>query len=176
MPGDAVHRTDVGRQDVAARDAADPLARFRDRFVIDDPDRIYLDGNSLGRLSVDVRQALMAASDDWGERAVEGWHDWIELPVRLMLGSGMRLGEVVGLDQRDLVLGGTGGSFVTVRVTKTRVRAVPVSDDAAAALREALIAAPRRGDDEPVFFEPRRAKVGRRGRGRMRGSTRALRR
>src|SRR3972149_5336201 len=32
------------------RDRADPLARFRDEFVIDDPDLIYLDGNSLGRL------------------------------------------------------------------------------------------------------------------------------
>ena len=31
-------------------DARDPLARFRDEFVIDDPDTIYLDGNSLGRL------------------------------------------------------------------------------------------------------------------------------
>ncbi|HMT21406.1 MAG TPA: kynureninase, partial [Promineifilum sp.] len=28
-------------------DAADPLTAFRERFVIDDPDLIYLDGNSL---------------------------------------------------------------------------------------------------------------------------------
>src|SRR5690554_4449982 len=31
-------------------DAADPLAPFRSEFVIDDPNLIYLDGNSLGRL------------------------------------------------------------------------------------------------------------------------------
>ena len=31
-------------------DRQDELAHFRDRFVIDDPDLIYLDGNSLGRL------------------------------------------------------------------------------------------------------------------------------
>ena len=31
-------------------DAADPLAHFRERFVIADPDLIYMDGNSLGRL------------------------------------------------------------------------------------------------------------------------------
>lgn len=31
-------------------DAQDPLAHFRDQFVIDDPDLIYLDGNSLGRM------------------------------------------------------------------------------------------------------------------------------
>ena len=31
-------------------DRRDELAAFRQRFVIDDPDLIYLDGNSLGRL------------------------------------------------------------------------------------------------------------------------------
>jgi kynureninase len=72
-------------------DAADRLARFRDRFLIGDPDRIYLDGNSLGLLSVDVRGALASAAADWGERAVEGWQDWIELPGRV----GDRLGRVV---------------------------------------------------------------------------------
>jgi kynureninase len=64
-------------------DASDPLGPFHDRFVISDPSRIYLDGNSLGRLSVDVRDALARAADDWGERVVEGWHDWIELPARV---------------------------------------------------------------------------------------------
>jgi hypothetical protein len=33
-----------------ALDARDPLAAFRERFVIDDPELVYLDGNSLGRL------------------------------------------------------------------------------------------------------------------------------
>ncbi|MDB5060090.1 MAG: kynureninase, partial [Chloroflexi bacterium] len=31
-------------------DARDPLAHFRERFVVEEPDLIYLDGNSLGRL------------------------------------------------------------------------------------------------------------------------------
>ena len=31
-------------------DEQDPLASFRDQFVITDPDLIYVDGNSLGRL------------------------------------------------------------------------------------------------------------------------------
>ena len=33
----------------SALDAADPLAGFRDRFVVPDPGLVYLDGNSLGR-------------------------------------------------------------------------------------------------------------------------------
>ena len=77
---------------------------------------------------------------------------WLGPLVRLLLGSGLRLGEACGLDQRDLVL---DSGYVRVRRSKTQVRAVPVSDDAVAALRDALAAAPRRGPDEPVFFGQR---------------------
>ncbi|HEX2766959.1 MAG TPA: aminotransferase class V-fold PLP-dependent enzyme [Candidatus Limnocylindria bacterium] len=91
------------RRAVDALDAADPLAPFRDRFVVADPGRIYLDGNSLGRLSVDVRDALVAAADDWGARVVEGWPDWIELPARVgdrlaAVALGARPGEVLVAD------------------------------------------------------------------------------
>jgi kynureninase len=79
------------RRRAADLDAADPLGSLRDRFVIGDPDRIYLDGNSLGRLSIDVRDRLAAAVDEWGARVVEGWSDWIELPARV----GDRLARVV---------------------------------------------------------------------------------
>jgi integrase len=44
---------------------------------------------------------------------------------------------------------------VRVRVSKSLVRAVPITEDAVNALRAALAAAPRRGLDEPVFFSPR---------------------
>jgi kynureninase len=73
----------IDRSHAEALDAADPLARFRDRFVLADPGRIYLDGNSLGRLSTDAREAIAAVVADWGDRVVEGWHDWIELPRRV---------------------------------------------------------------------------------------------
>ena len=63
-------------------DAADPLAHFRSRFVIDDPDLLYLDGNSLGRLPIATRERLHAAVDQWGSELVSGWHEWIELPER----------------------------------------------------------------------------------------------
>ena len=47
----------LSREHAAALDAADPLAAFRARFVIDDEDVLYLDGNSLGRLPLATRDA-----------------------------------------------------------------------------------------------------------------------
>lgn len=80
---------------------------------------------------------------------------WVEPIVRLLLGSGLRLGEAIGLDQGDLLL---DGGYVRVRISKTRVRAVPISDDAVDALRKVLAAAPRRGPKEPAFFGPRESR------------------
>jgi integrase len=80
---------------------------------------------------------------------------WVE--PRVLLGSGLRVGEFVDLDQKDLVL---DAGFVRMRIrrTKTSVRAVPISDVTVDALREALRDAPGVGPDEPVFFMPRPAR------------------
>jgi kynureninase len=71
------------RNEAVALDTGDPLARFRDRFEHDDEPRIYLDGNSLGRLPLATRDRLRAGVDEWGERLVTGWHSWIEAPRRV---------------------------------------------------------------------------------------------
>ncbi len=61
-------------------DAADQLAAFRDRFVIDDPNVIYFDGNSLGRLPKSTRVRLIEAIDrEWGRDLIRGWDRWIEI-------------------------------------------------------------------------------------------------
>src|SRR5258706_1753226 len=61
-------------------DATDPLARYRDRFVITDPDTLYLDGNSLGRLPKATRYRLRHAVEvEWGSDLIGGWDRWIEL-------------------------------------------------------------------------------------------------
>jgi kynureninase len=63
-----------------ALDADDSLARYRDRFVIDDPDLVYFDGNSLGRLPVVTRERLAeVVSREWGSALIRGWDTWIEL-------------------------------------------------------------------------------------------------
>lgn len=72
--------TDTTRTRAIELDARDPLARFRERFVIDDAENIYLDGNSLGRLPKATRAQLRQAIDAWGRDLVQGWERWIDLP------------------------------------------------------------------------------------------------
>jgi kynureninase len=70
------------REDALRLDAGDPLAAFRDRFVITDEHRLYLDGNSLGRLPKGARERLHGVIDEWGDQMVSGWPEWIDAPTR----------------------------------------------------------------------------------------------
>jgi len=99
----------VNRGEAAALDRDDPLARFRDRFIVEDPKRIYADGNSLGRLPEDTIERLGRRVDEWGSRLVSAWPDWIDLPVRVgdLLADavlGARPGEVVVSDSTTVNL------------------------------------------------------------------------
>ena len=69
----------TNREYALALDAADPLAKYRDKFVINDPDQCYLDGNSLGRLP---KATIQAVNDfmvkEWGDEVVAGWAHWVD--------------------------------------------------------------------------------------------------
>jgi kynureninase len=67
----------------AELDAADPLSTFRDRFVVDDPDLVYLDGNSLGRAPRQALERLAVAGGEWAGELVAAWDHWIDLPLRI---------------------------------------------------------------------------------------------
>ncbi|MEZ4771034.1 MAG: kynureninase [Caldilineales bacterium] len=93
------------RTDIAyARDldAADPLARFRERFVIADPDLIYMDGNSLGRLpwaSIDLAADLVQRQ--WGERLIRGWNEgWWTAAERI----GAKIARLVGAQPDEVIV------------------------------------------------------------------------
>ena len=98
----------VERAHAEALDAADPLAGFRDRFVLEDGDRIYVDGNSLGRLPRETAELLAARVEEWGSRLVTAWPDWIDLPLEVgdvlapLLGA--RPGEVLVADSTTVNL------------------------------------------------------------------------
>jgi kynureninase len=80
------------RQSAADQDAADPLAGFRQRFVMD-PDVVYLDGNSLGCLPrATLARLEYVMSREWGARGIRAWNEgWMDLP----LGVGDLIGEAV---------------------------------------------------------------------------------
>jgi kynureninase len=68
----------------SARDAADPLAGFIDRFVVPDPALVYLDGNSLGRAPrAAIERVARTAAAEWGGEIVRGWDHWLDLPLRV---------------------------------------------------------------------------------------------
>ena len=83
-------------------DSQDVLVGFRDEFVIDDPELIYLDGNSLGRLP--KRTALMmreVVDRQWGERLVRGWSEgWVDLPRRV----GAKIARLIGAQEDEVLV------------------------------------------------------------------------
>jgi kynureninase len=99
----------ISRSDAEALDARDPLAGFRTRFVLDDDERIYADGNSLGRLPRDTTTRLHERIDEWGARIVTAWPDWIDLPLTVgdLIAehvAGARAGEIVVADSTTVNL------------------------------------------------------------------------
>jgi kynureninase len=66
-------------------DRLDDLARYRQEFYITDPDLIYLDGNSLGRLPLATRDRIRAVVEqDWGVDLIRSWNaNWYQAPARV---------------------------------------------------------------------------------------------
>jgi kynureninase len=99
-------------------DAADPLAAFRDRFVVTDPDLIYLDGNSLGQLPAATAARIGAAiEDEWGRGLIRSWSGWVELPRRV--GDAIAAGVLEARPGEVLV-----GDSTTVNLYKLAVAAL----------------------------------------------------
>ena len=90
-----------------ARDAADPLAAFRDEFLIPPHgvggQQVYLCGNSLGLQPRATRQALLDELDAWAQFAVEahfqGKHPWMPYHTEVRA----HLAELVGAQPSEVV-------------------------------------------------------------------------
>ncbi len=94
--------TPITRADCEARDRADPLAPFRERFVLP-PGIVYLDGNSLGALPKAATARLkQAAEGEWGRDLIKSWnlHRWIDLPQR----AGAKIARLVGAEAGEVVV------------------------------------------------------------------------
>jgi kynureninase len=84
------------------QDQQDPLAQFRHSFYNLEPDLIYLDGNSLGKLpkaAIDLSEELV--KNQWGNRLIRSWNEnWIDLPHLL----GKKISTLVGACPDEIVV------------------------------------------------------------------------
>ena len=89
-------------------DSLDPLASYRERFVITDPDLIYLDGNSLGMMpKVAQGRAKQVVEEQWGNDLSRGWNKgWWEAPHRV----GDKIGKLIGAEAGQVIVTDTVSS------------------------------------------------------------------
>jgi kynureninase len=83
-------------------DAEDDLASFREDFAIADPDLIYVDGNSLGRLPRRTVERMRTAVEvEWGRDLIRGWNaGWYQAPARV----GEKIAQLVGAGPGQVVV------------------------------------------------------------------------
>lgn len=89
------------RDDALALDAADPLASWRDEFVIADPALIYLDGNSLGRTPKRTLERMRDVMErEWAGDLIRSWSHWLDKPQRV----GDLLAPLIGAQPGEVVV------------------------------------------------------------------------
>jgi kynureninase len=83
-------------------DKQDKLASYREQFVISDPNLIYLDGNSLGRLpKAAIERAKRLMEEEWGADLIRGWNQgWWEAPARV----GEKIARLIGAAPGQVVV------------------------------------------------------------------------
>jgi kynureninase len=89
------------RDEAIALDAVDPLAGWRDEFLIPDPQVVYLDGTSLGMMplrTIERVEALMRA--EWAGGLIASWEHWVSLPQRV----GDTLAGIIGAAAGEVVV------------------------------------------------------------------------
>lgn len=104
------------REEAVAADRADPLAAYRDEFILSPGGPIYLDGNSLGRPPRAASAVLSALLDDWAHQLVGGWDHWADLPATI----GDQIGQLVGATAGQIVV----SDSTTINLYKLAVAAL----------------------------------------------------
>ena len=108
-------------------DSQDPLASYRDQFLIHDPNLVYLDGNSLGMMpKVAQEKAKQIVEEQWGHDLIRGWNKgWWEAPQRV----GDKIGQLIGAASGQTIVTDTvslnlfklATAALTLQPEKTRI-------------------------------------------------------
>lgn len=104
-----------------ALDQADELAGFREEFVSAEPDLIYLDGNSLGRLPKRTPARIQNVVEQaWGRRLIRGWNEgWFTAARRV----GAQLAPLLGAQPDEVLVGdSTSVNFFKLVVAALQAR------------------------------------------------------
>ena len=91
----------IDRKHCEDLDRRDPLARFRERFVLPEG-VIYLDGNSLGPLLKSVPERVRQVVErEWARGLIRSWNAarWIDLPQRV----GDKIAPLIGAEPGEVV-------------------------------------------------------------------------
>jgi kynureninase len=92
----------LSRKALEERDLQDPLAAFRDAFVLPES-VIYLDGNSLGPMPKTAKARMMEVVErEWAQDLITSWnkHQWFDLPSRL----GGKIARLVGAKSDEVIV------------------------------------------------------------------------
>lgn len=111
-------------------DAADPLARHRGDFLLDDA-VAYLDGNSLGALPKATPARIEeVVRGEWGEGLISSWNtaSWIDLPQRI----GAKIAPLVGAKPHEVIV----ADSVSVNLFKLISAALSMQDGRKVVLSE----------------------------------------
>lgn len=83
-------------------DKKDELAGFKDAFI-SEPDTIYLDGNSLGKLpKKTIEQTTDLVTNQWGKGLIRSWNEhWIDLPQK----TAAKIAQIVGAQPDEIFVG-----------------------------------------------------------------------
>ncbi|HNY84433.1 MAG TPA: kynureninase [Anaerolineaceae bacterium] len=104
-------------------DSQDPLASFRDEFYSAEPDMIYMDGNSLGRLpleTIDRYDHLL--KKEWGDRLIRSWNEkWITWPAAI----GDKIAKLVGASEGECLV----ADSTTINLFKLIMAALDLKPD-----------------------------------------------
>jgi kynureninase len=111
-------------------DRNNKLLSFRKRFFVPE-NKIYMDGNSLGLLSVDAEQSLLRVLDEWKNLGIDGWMEaerpWFWFAEEI----GAMASQLVGAKPEEVILTGTTtvnihalvGSFYEPKGKRTKILA-----------------------------------------------------
>ena len=111
-----------GYAEARSRDASDPLAPFSKRFAPTEPDLVYLDGNSLGRLPLAAARHLEElVTNEWGRNLIRSWPDrWWTLADSI----GSQLAPLVGAAPNEVIIADST-SVVLFKLAVAALRARP---------------------------------------------------